>query len=178
MESETAAHALWNCSTLDEIWDSTPGFEDQSQLGASNITELINITHEKRKNVDLMAMVMWTIWHRRNQLRVSSNVFPKAQVLQQAMQALVMLQQSQQSLINNAAITRPSHRVQWSSPLANCAKLNFDGAVFPKLGKAGLGVVVHNSHGNAIASLSKQAPLPFSPVIVEAMAAARVITFA
>ena len=39
-------------------------------------------------------------------------------------------------------------------------------------------MVVHNSHGNAIASLSKQAPLPFSPVIVEAMAAARVITFA
>ena len=63
VESETAAHALWNCSTLDEIWDSTTGFEDRSQLGASNITELINIMHEKRKNVDLMAMVMWTIWH-------------------------------------------------------------------------------------------------------------------
>ncbi|XP_030925006.1 uncharacterized protein LOC115952053 [Quercus lobata] len=124
-----------------------------------------------------MAMVMWTIWHRRNQLRVSSNVFPKAQVLQQAIQALAMFQQSQQSLINNVAVTRPSHRVQWSPPPANCAKLNFDGAVFPKLGKASLGVVVHDSHGNAIASLSEQAPLPFSLDIVEAMAAARAITF-
>nr|POF17233.1 hypothetical protein CFP56_18349 [Quercus suber] len=37
--------------------ESTPGFEDQSQLGASNITDLINLAHEKRKNVDLMAMV-------------------------------------------------------------------------------------------------------------------------
>ena len=60
VESETAAHALWNWnySTLDKIWESTPGFEDRSQLGASNLTNLINLTHEKRKNVDLLAMVM------------------------------------------------------------------------------------------------------------------------
>jgi len=46
------------------------------------------------------------------------------------------------------------------------------------LGKVGLGVVVHDCQGNAIASLSEQAPLPFSPVIVEAMAVARALTFA
>ena len=39
-------------------------------------------------------------------------------------------------------------------------------------------MVVHNCNGNAIVSLSEQAPLSFSPVIVEAMAAARAMTFA
>ena len=178
LESETVAHALWNYSTLDKIWESTLGFKDQSQLGASNITDLINLTYEKRKNVDLMAMVMWTIWHRRNQLQVSSNVFPKTQVLQQASQVLTTFQQSQQSLINHATATRSQHHTQWCPPPTNCVKLNFDGAIFSELGKVGLGVVVHDSHGNAIVSLSKQAPLPFSPVIVEATAAARAITFA
>ncbi|XP_065637528.1 uncharacterized protein LOC136070886 [Quercus suber] len=178
VEAETAAHALWNCSSLDEIWDSTPGFEDRSQLGTSSITDLIKLTHERRKNVDLMVMVMWTIWYRRNQLRVRTVDFPKAQVLQQATQALSTFQQSQLSIINNAAVTRPQNRVQWRPPPANCVKLNFDGAIFSELGKAGLGVVVHDCHGNAIASLSEQAPLPFAPVIVEAMAAARAITFA
>ena len=38
--------------------------------------------------------------------------------------------------------------------------------------------MAHDYHGNAIASLSEQAPLSFAPVIVEAMAAARVISFA
>ena len=94
------------------------------------------------------------------------------------MQALATFQQSQQTLINNAATTRPPRSIQWSPPPANCVKLNFDCAIFPELGKAGLGVVVPDSHGKAIASLSEQAPLPFSPVIVEAMAAARAITFA
>ena len=46
------------------------------------------------------------------------------------------------------------------------------------MGKAGLGVVVHDCHGSAITSLSEQAPLLFSPVIVEAMVAARAMTFA
>ena len=64
MESETTAYALWECPTLDEIWQNIPGFEDQRQFDALNIRELINLTHEKKKDVDLMAMVMWTLWHR------------------------------------------------------------------------------------------------------------------
>ena len=109
---------------------------------------------------------------------MSTTDYPKTQVLQQATQALATFQQSQQTIINNAAVTRPQNRVQWHPPLANCVKLNFNGVVFPELGKAGLGVVAHDCHGNVVASLSEQAPLLFAPVIVEAMAATRAITFA
>ena len=178
VKAETATHALWECTTLDEIWEAIPGFEDRRQLSATNIRDLINLVHEKRNNLDLMAMVMWTTWHRRNQLRVSITAFPKAQVIQQASQALATFQQSQHSLINHSAITKPQPRSQWLPPSVNCLKLNFDVAIFPELGKAGLGVVVHDSQGNTIASLSEQAPLPFSSDIVEAMAAARAMTFA
>ena len=52
------------------------------------------------------------------------------------------------------------------------------GLFFLELGKAVLGVVVHDCQGNAIASLSEQAPLLFSPVIIEAMDAAKAMTFA
>jgi len=45
VESETAVHALWTCPTLNEIWESTLGFEDRSQLGASNLKDLINLIH-------------------------------------------------------------------------------------------------------------------------------------
>ncbi|XP_023905686.1 uncharacterized protein LOC112017468 [Quercus suber] len=73
---------------------------------------------------------------------------------------------------------RPQPRAQWSPPPPNCLKLNFDEAIFPELGKARLGVVVHDSQRNVIASLSEQAPLPFSSDIVEAMAAAKAMVFA
>ncbi|KAK9984201.1 hypothetical protein SO802_033726 [Lithocarpus litseifolius] len=59
-----------------------------------------------------------------------------------------------------------------------CAMLDEIWEAVPELGKAGLGVVVHDSQGSVIASLSEQAPLPFSTDIVEAMAAARALVFA
>ena len=46
------------------------------------------------------------------------------------------------------------------------------------MGKASLGVVIRDSRGQALASLSEQASLHFSPKIVEAMATARTISFA
>ena len=48
---------------LDEIWEAISGFEDQRQHDISNVRDLIRLAHEKKKNLDLMAMVMWTIWH-------------------------------------------------------------------------------------------------------------------
>ena len=46
------------------------------------------------------------------------------------------------------------------------------------MGKAGLGVVIRDTRGQALASLSEQASLPFSPDITEAMAATRAISCA
>ena len=162
MESEMAFHAVWECAMLDEIWEAVPGFEDRRQYEISSTKDLISVFHEKRKNLELMTMVMWTIWYRCNQLRVSSNDFPKSQVLQQATQALATFQQSQQSLSQPSTTLRPHPCAQWSLPPPNCLKLNFHGAIFPKLGKVGLGVVVHDSQGHVIALVLKQAPLPFS----------------
>ena len=178
MESEMAIHVVWECTMLDEIWEAVPGIEDRRQHAISNTRDLISVLHEKKKNLELMAMIMWTIWYRRNQLRVSSNEFPRSQVLQQANQALAAFQQSQRSLCQLPMSPCHPLQTQWSPPLMNCFKLNFDGASFPELGKAGLGMAVHDSQGNVIASLSEQAPLPFSSDIVEAMAAARALVFA
>ena len=46
------------------------------------------------------------------------------------------------------------------------------------MGKAGLGVVIRNSRGQALASLLEQTNLPFSPDITEALATATAISFA
>ncbi|KAK7830719.1 hypothetical protein CFP56_027986 [Quercus suber] len=60
----------------------------------------------------------------------------------------------------------------------NYLKVNFDGATFKEIGKAGIGVVIRDSQGQVIASLSKQVDLSFSSGMVEAQAAARAMAFA
>ena len=61
-----------------------------------------------------------------------------------------------------------SSQVQWHPSPTSVYKINFDEAVFKDIGKAGVGVVVRNSDGQALASLSEQKSLQFSLDIVKA----------
>ncbi|XP_050249148.1 uncharacterized protein LOC126696448 [Quercus robur] len=54
-------------------------------------------------------------------------------------------------------------------------KINFDGAIFVKEDKAGLGVVIQNSEGLVMASLSQLISLPSSVVEVKTLAARRAL---
>lgn len=71
----------------------------------------------------------------------------------------------------NSGSTRTVQRsqVQCSKPILPLVKINFDGAVFQDLSKAGVGVVVRDSHGMVLASMSEQIPLTNSVAEVEAI---------
>ena len=81
--------------------------------------------------------------------------------------------------------TKPSipklvHRnhVRWRPPNTDELKINYDGSIFSEDGRVGLGVVVRNSEGVVIASLSQQIPLPATITQVEAPAVRRATEFA
>ena len=57
-------------------------------------------------------------------------------------------------------------------------KINFDGAIFSSSNAAGIGVVIRNSLGQVIASCSQWLSQAFSSVDVEALAAAKAMSFA
>ena len=57
-------------------------------------------------------------------------------------------------------------------------KLNFDGALFEVEQFARLGVILRNSEGQAMVSLTERATLPFTAIEVEAMAARRALLLA
>lgn len=176
---ETVCHALWECPKIAEVWEAIQGFEFRQLHNFQSFKDLVVFVHGEGKNLELMAMVLWTVWHRRNQIRVGSRDFSVSQVILQAMQALTDFKSLNASLPPQRMASGNSQAwSQWSPPPRECFKINFDGATFPDLGKAGLGVVIRNCTGNVVASLLEQAPLPFSPVNVEAMATARAIQFA
>ena len=57
-------------------------------------------------------------------------------------------------------------------------KINFNEATFKDIDKAGIWVMIQDSHGQAIAPLLEQTSLSFSSNIVETVAATRAISFA
>ena len=123
-----------------------------------------------------MVVIMWNIWFRRNQLRVSNKDHPISQVIPTSQQALLNYQQSS-NLQRTQRVNPPPNRVAWTPPPDGCVKINFDGVTFNDINKAGLGVVIWDSFGQVLASLSEQIQLPFSSDLVEAMATARALSF-
>ena len=99
MEVEDIYHVLWGCNQLSQIWDSVPSLSFSQSKTFPSIREMLTFTYEEQKNVELMASIMWTIWHRRNQVRTSSKDYLLSQVIHTASQALATFHDS----ISNAS---------------------------------------------------------------------------
>ena len=67
---------------------------------------------------------------------------------------------------------------RWKPPDRDCYKVNYNRAIFEQQGKAGLGVVIRNSNGEVVASMSQLVQLPTTVSQVEAMSARKATEFA
>ena len=56
--------------------------------------------------------------------------------------------------------------------------MNFDGAIIDDLRATGIGVAVRNEHGEVVAALAEQIPIPDSVFTLETLAARRAVLFA
>ena len=66
---------------------------------------------------------------------------------------------------------------KWCPPPLNSIKTNFDGAMFDEPNEAGLRVIVHNSAGEVMATLSENIKKPPSVMTLELLAARRAAIF-
>ena len=118
-------------------------------------------------------MMVWTIWFRRNTIRVNPTGFPVDQVLQRAIDSLLEFPAAQ----SRKQPTPPRPLVKWSPLVEEYYKVNFDGAVFRGEEKASIGVIIRNSQGMVMASLCQKISLPQTVVELETLAATRAIEF-
>nr|XP_023903889.1 uncharacterized protein LOC112015688 [Quercus suber] len=123
------------------------------------------------KDPNLFATVLWTLWNRRNNLRLGKLALPLGQVVAFAQDRI--LETSTCSVGVLQLRQRPT--TVWKAPAQHAYKVNYDGATFTEEGLAGLGVMIHNDQGLIMASLTQQLPLPVSVTEVEVLAERRVL---
>ena len=152
--SETVLHAIWECPTLTPIWESIQELYFRRNRSFRDIKELLLFANEEETNIELMAAIMWTIWSRRNQIRVQQRDYPISQVIPNAWQALSIFKRENRAQQYPATVSN-TNQVSWMPPPTNSLKINFDGALFRDINKAGLGVVIRNEYGQVLASLSE-----------------------
>ena len=172
LRAEDGFHALWDYAALSAIWDADSLWLFCRSKKFSNFYELACFVLENGRNPELFITLAWTVWSRRNQLRISNKLYPLA-----AKQMLQDFKQVQPAVPN--LLPRPQRQlVKWKPPPLPHLKINFDGVIFKDKGEAGMGVVVRDSQGKVITSLVEKIQLPSSFDEVVALAAIRAITLA
>ena len=167
VRTEDCSHALFFCSSVQEVWAADQQWQWLSTLSGKTAGEIFNHALEEDKDPSLLVYTAWTLWNHRNKCREPQ--YPLNQVLQFAKDRRKEFQ------IAQSTFSKQMHRkhTRWKPPKAGQFKVNYDGAIFREQGRAGIGVVIRNSDGAVLASLSQQIPLPTTVAQVEALAARR-----
>ncbi|XP_023887819.1 uncharacterized protein LOC111999944 [Quercus suber] len=119
-------------------------------------------------------MTVWSVWTQRNQARLNKPHSTLSQIAPSAKARLDEFSAAQPV----ASPSQRSPRASWQPPPSDLYKINYDAATFQHEGKSGIGVIIRDSHGAAIASLSQLVPCTYQAADMEAIAANRVLEFA
>ncbi|XP_075645296.1 uncharacterized protein LOC142616302 [Castanea sativa] len=150
---ESVLHALWSCEGISSVWGSCFASLRSEFSKVSSFSDLLDLVFCSLFISEVFAMTCWAIWNCRNKVR-----------------------DFQQVCLCSSKKVR-SRRPRWKLPNVGFVKVNFDGAIFEGLKAAGIGVAVRNEHGEVVAALAEQIPIPDSVFTLETLAARRVVHF-
>lgn len=111
-----------------------------------------------RTDLNLVAVIMWLIWSRRNSARMGES-FTEYHKIRAKAEVFLLDFKSAQGLVQRV-LTARTQAIRWMPPIAPFYKINFDGALFSEKGDAGLGVVICDSSGQVASALTEQIPIP------------------
>ena len=159
---ESVLHALWFCQDICLVW------------GSCFTSVPFEFSRASSLNAEVFAMTCWSIWSCRNKLRVGEGVWPLNKIAGVARRHLQEFQQARRCPNKKVRAQRP----WWKPSDAGLLKVNFDGAIFDDLRATGIGVAVRNEHGEVVAALAEQIPIPGFVFTLETLVARRAILFA
>ena len=177
-DGEDTVHDLWGCRRLLVVWEDDRELRKCSGQKFLLFTDLLAYLFMRKNSldIDLLAVIMWLIWGRRNATRLEDSILEYHQIRYEAEVFLLDFKTTKKDDRRDAAaVTRAS---RWIPPIHNQFKINFDGVVFSELDAAGLGVVIRDSCGSVIGALVERIPIPTSPAKVEVLACRRAMVFA
>ena len=173
MHQEDAMHALLHCPNLKSLWCTQPEWNHGMLHACTSFIDVFDFIFVGNKEPELFAAVIWTLWNRRNNLRLGKPALTLDEVMEFAQERLTGFETT------NEQSSHPHGRatMHWTTPDANGLKINFDGATFANRDCAGIGAVIRNDARLIMASLTQQIPLPTSIIKVEVLVARRALEF-
>ena len=104
-------------------------------------------------DIDLLAVIMWLIWGRRNAACMNASIFEYHQIRAKVEVYLLDFKTTQKD--GRRIVAAVMRAPRWIPPISNHFKINFDGVVFSDLDAVGLGVVIHDSCVRVVGALAE-----------------------
>ncbi|XP_075649914.1 uncharacterized protein LOC142620431 [Castanea sativa] len=174
--TETALHALWECSVAQEVWAGSMRKQQKaagSQLDFLHLVEVLMLKLS-REELELFFVQAWLIWTQRNSVVFGGVIQDPSRLVKRAGEFLDEFKQSQVQL----AVTRVETRCsRWIPPLGSTFKLNFDAAIFQDIKSSGFRAVIRNNQGEVMAALSARGPSVQDSEEAEVLACRKALEF-
>ena len=124
---------------------------------------------------EIFIHIAWGIWNCRNAVRLSIAAQPLSRICSKAGSSLQeFLEVQEPELV--PSVPAPMH--QWRPPEQHIFKANFNAVIFKSCNSAGIGVIIRDSHGEAIGALTMPIPLSHNVAELEALVCYRAVQFA
>ncbi|KAL4645201.1 hypothetical protein ACB092_02G219500 [Castanea dentata] len=108
---------------------------------------------------ETFAILAWSIWFNRNAKTMGKSFLPNHKIYTDAIKWLWKFQmaQVQPSIL---PLSPSTHLPHWHPLTGLTYKVNFDGTIFQDFRLAGIGIVIRDSKGEVIATISEKTSLP------------------
>lgn len=162
INEETVAHILWGCMRIKDVWRGLFGDKwKQAKVmihnGASSLLIASDLIDLECLGANVFWTTAWMIWFSRNDFIMRGKV-PDFSSIQAKVLAWLDEWNAAKDSLSNRLLPRPqiSSPNVWVPLASQVFKINFDGAIFPNLLLAGIGVVVRNSTGQVMAAMTQK----------------------
>jgi hypothetical protein len=182
-EAESVIHVLWCCPAAQDVWGRGPivFHKCKTEGGSFNLLMDECLNRLSTEGMELMAVICRRIW-----LRISKMVFdqiftPPIVVYEEAVRSLedFRLCNSTEGHESNhrGGVAAPVPVARWQAPPCGKIKINWDASLNKGMDIIGIGVIVWDSSENFLGGRCISKQLRVDPLMVEAMAAMKVVIF-
>nr|POE75356.1 putative ribonuclease h protein [Quercus suber] len=83
-DNETTLHALWSYQNNLTVWESRFGWVKREFPPLATFLDLVALVGRQQKQLELFAMMAWSIWGRRNKVRCNQPHLPLGKIMDSA----------------------------------------------------------------------------------------------
>ncbi|KAL5777126.1 hypothetical protein ACOSP7_010052 [Xanthoceras sorbifolium] len=146
--AEVPSHALWSCPLLIRIREACGFLSSASLVDRAPMVDFLLWCKDQLRPAEfnLLVVVIWAVWNRRNALLHHRPSLPPESVVPWCEAYLAEFMES------NAKVPLPSLNrfVRWIPPIDKVVKINVDAARSDSAQITGLGAVIRNSSGEVL----------------------------